>query len=701
MEVFLTKNIVWLAALALCACAMLLAFPLKTEAAFPVVEATNTSITDPASATHNVSLPAGVNAGDLLIVFFTVDDADTVSISTPAGWSSTFDFEYSEVGGDDAQSAVFYKIADGSEGSAVTITTTSGTGRSAHQSYRISGASGRVEWGTSQTAEDASSPITPDPPAVTPSWGAKDTLWLAVCSIVPENVTSVTAPASYTDILSNQSSFSESCSARRELNASSENPGTFSGSGTGFWFANTLAIEPETVVAASRSVIVKPPNNLGLVGYWSFNEGTGTVATDFSGNGNHGTLQNSPPWISGKRGYALDFGGASDRIVVPATSALRPPNSITVATWVKISDTTTDNQHVIGYADGGGGYQLVLDSTFFGCSASSIGFWVSEGGDNCASYTFSNFSPSLWNHVVATFDGETILLYLNGVQVASDGGPSGSISYSGNTTFCIGQRSSGTAACAQSGTNFGGSLDEVRVYNRALSPSEVTKLYQSGAVKFTTSSVALQSGSTLANGLVGHWTFDGPDVTTVVSDRSGQGKHGGFLGGATSSAKVIGKLGQALSFDGSDDRVTFTSTDISTVHSAALWIDYQDSGDGVVLGGATGDYFFYVDQTDVYYSAAAGNFVQVAHGGLPAGQWTHLTVIRNGTSVTFYKNGAQIGSAQTLSSNDGLVVSTIGSYADASFPTQAKIDDVHIYNRVLTPTEIKQLYNLGKATIVP
>ncbi len=47
------------------------------------------------------------------------------------------------------------------------------------------------------------------------------------------------------------------------------------------------------------------PNNLGLVGYWSFNEGGGSIAHDFSGNGNSGTLQSSPTWVNGKRGKAL------------------------------------------------------------------------------------------------------------------------------------------------------------------------------------------------------------------------------------------------------------------------------------------------------------------------------------------------------------------------------------------------------------
>ena len=101
-------------------------------------------------------------------------------------------------------------------------------------------------------------------------------------------------------------------------------------------------------------------------------------------------------------------------------------------------------------------------------------------------------------------------------------------------------------------------IDEVRLYSRALGPTEVAALAKSGAVKFTTSSVNLQQGSTLTNGLRGHWTFDGPDVTTTtVLDRSGLGNTV-LRAGATAA---IGELGQALSFDGVDDELIIEDAD--------------------------------------------------------------------------------------------------------------------------------------------
>src|SRR3989344_2013408 len=76
-----------------------------------------------------------------------------------------------------------------------------------------------------------------------------------------------------------------------------------------------------------------------------------------------------------------------------------------------------------------------------------------------------------------------------------------------------------------------------------------------GIYHYSDASFKISRPSTLNSGLVGHWTFDGADVTDKVYDKSGQGNHGYFIGGATTTAKVKGKIGQALKFDGVDDYV--------------------------------------------------------------------------------------------------------------------------------------------------
>ena len=106
------------------------------------------------------------------------------------------------------------------------------------------------------------------------------------------------------------------------------------------------------------------------------------------------------------------------------------------------------------------------------------------------------------------------------------------------------------------------------IYNRALSASEVQQLYGLGAgTHVNTSSANLQRGSSLANGLVGYWTFDGSDISgSTVYDLSGNGNNG-TNNGAT---PTIGKLGQALKFDGSSSYVNIPDLLHSSVRPIAL-----------------------------------------------------------------------------------------------------------------------------------
>jgi Concanavalin A-like lectin/glucanases superfamily len=300
-------------------------------------------------------------------------------------------------------------------------------------------------------------------------------------------------------------------------------------------------------------------SNQGLVGYWSFNEGTGSVAGDFSGNRNTGTPV--PTWTNGK---ALRFDGSTAQMVYVNSSAfLSPSSAITASAWFRRIGTS--------------GTQAQILASRWGLANSYALYYRDDTDQMALSVAGLSGSPVLatasiedaqWHHAVGTYDGSNLRLYLDGVLIGSPLPATGSITDNGEP-LQIGYEADGFGA-----SPFNGDIDEVRIYNRALSATEIAKLYGFGAVKFTTSSVNLQQGSTLANGLVGHWTFDGPDVTDKVYDRSGQNNHGYFIGGATSSAKVIGKLGQALTFDGTGQHVNIAddpSLAVSTI-TVSGWV---------------------------------------------------------------------------------------------------------------------------------
>src|SRR3989338_1050752 len=105
------------------------------------------------------------------------------------------------------------------------------------------------------------------------------------------------------------------------------------------------------------ALISKPPANLGLVGYWSMNENSGTVASDFSGNGNRGILTNGPTWVDGKRGKALNFDGVDDYVNAGSAGNFERTNSFTVSLWIKRNPNPTVTEAVVAKEVGSGTFQ--------------------------------------------------------------------------------------------------------------------------------------------------------------------------------------------------------------------------------------------------------------------------------------------------------------------------------------------------------
>ncbi|MEF3692027.1 MAG: hypothetical protein V3574_03165, partial [Candidatus Moraniibacteriota bacterium] len=208
-------------------------------AAFPSIAATNSGNSGGNVTSHTVNLPSGISSGNLLIVSFSNDGSDTVT--WPSGWTGLF----STANGTANRLSAAYRIADGSEGTTITVTT-SGSQGSAHTSYRItghySGAAPAV--GTAATG----SSVNPDSPSLTPSWGAEDTLWLSVYGW-DSNASNSSYPTNYslgqvTNLYNQTVHGAGIASAGYNLNASSQDPGTATLSATETWVANTLAIRP-------------------------------------------------------------------------------------------------------------------------------------------------------------------------------------------------------------------------------------------------------------------------------------------------------------------------------------------------------------------------------------------------------------------------------------------------------------------------
>lgn len=205
--------------------------------AFPQVAAVNGGNNNSDSTEHTVNLPSGIQVGDLLLVFFVSDSYPTETF--PEGWTELFDMW----NGTTVRFWCYYRVADGTEGSSITVQTSTEQ-RTAHTSYRITDYTGTPEASSSTGDESAN----PDPASLSPSWGAEDTLWLGACGYDDGRQEITAYPANYTDGRNDFADHVAGCglgTARRELNAASEDPGAFTLEFSNKkWIAYTVAVQP-------------------------------------------------------------------------------------------------------------------------------------------------------------------------------------------------------------------------------------------------------------------------------------------------------------------------------------------------------------------------------------------------------------------------------------------------------------------------
>lgn len=504
-----------------------------------------------------------------------------------------------------------------------------------------------------------------------------------------------------------------------------------------FSVAIWAASSPEV---ASAAVLVKPSNyyslSSGLVGYWTFdgqdtNWATGKLL-DKSGRGNDGQIigmSTSSSPAGGKVGQSLKFDMSNDTVSlgIPTDLDMSQEDQLTISVWVKFADLTVA-QGI--FARGSmytaeNGYVYVLGNSI--TNGSRLYFRISDGtadNDLFVSAAAGSVVAGEWMHIVGIVDGTTAYLYKNGKFLLSASRPTFTGIWDGDSD---GDRMTSIGSEGDGDNRFfGGNIDDLRVYNRALSPSEVYRLYIMGQATYQPS-----LKYKLNQGLVGYWSFNNPDVnwaTGAVTDLSGNGNTGQINGMATTTAPIQGKVGQAFRFDGVNDYVSPGSgTSLDDIQlqggggmSVAFWIkpDEHVASKIIVKGqeaNLNGHWLIHrTTQTNpARISFAKEGSTDMSSGWnntLTAGVWQHIvltwdgTMLRNG--VNGYKNGARLPEADR-SGSDGATANSdanndvrIGAaISDTYFG--GNMDDVRIYNRILSDAEIKQLYLMGQVSYQP
>lgn len=464
-----------------------------------------------------------------------------------------------------------------------------------------------------------------------------------------------------------------------------------------FWAIFSLVLFFGWSACAHAATLIKPANTLGLIGWWRFDEESGSIARDSSGQGNNGSLNemDNTNWTMGVVGTALQFdGGTGEHVSVPHSASLSPTSAVTVLGWAKPITYGSGAATFVEKAYGTS-YILYLESSL-------QGMIFNVNGIDCLSDS-TIIALSAWQHIAATYDGTIVRFYVDGIEkgtcdnVGSVGTDSSDVKIGNDDTLT---------------TAFDGHLDDVRIYNRALSRNEILQIVRGDRV--AKAAVTPEAAGPLASDLAGWWTFDGRDVnwgSGRVIDKSGQDNHGMIINLGTTTTPTDGPLGQAFLFNGVNGYVSGTQSGFlmgAAPRSMMGWIRLQSDtatakvpfAYGTCGAGQDGNTFgVYVNASEILTFWGCGSADFGTGVSLSVGRWYHVAVVYDGSVVRVYVNGVLAGSptSRTLGSgNAGWFVGSDGAIDSAEYAFPGAVDDVRVYNRALSVSEIFKVYTSGR-----
>lgn len=381
---------------------------------------------------------------------------------------------------------------------------------------------------------------------------------------------------------------------------------------------------------------------------------------------------------------SLGFDGVNDFINMGSSSSLNISGDYSISMWVYNRASSSSYPTILNRASQSStnGYFWIYTS---GTNENIINFQYSYG----SGYSVTSFSNALglnqWSQLTFTFDNNSkeLKLFVNGEQFSTTRILNSGVLPVDDGTLYLGDYT------GRAGTSylFKGYIDDLKIYNRTLYPEEVSDQYDGVFVN--------------DSDLLGYWNFDevsgGKVADSSGNDNTGYFNNAGVVSGAAWTN--LGKYNNALSFDGSNDYVGIPA-DLGNPSEMSL------------------DFWFYVSESDKtrmqylmddrtastsnwwfiqgYNPSGSGNLnffdkVKVNSVDWQAGQWNHLVVTTNSSSSKMYINGAlkAIGSAYDPTLGNGL---RFGIRYNSTSPFKGKMDEVRIYNRVLSESEVAQHY---------
>jgi hypothetical protein len=461
----------------------------------------------------------------------------------------------------------------------------------------------------------------------------------------------------------------------------------------------------------------------GLVGWWPFNGN----ANDESGNGNNGTVNGATLTEDrfGNSNAAYSFDGIDNFIDCGNISTLNNSSYISISVWFKCQSLLQEGA-IIGaefIQNSNYGWALTTDNFFTGGNALKAKMRNSNNPNGSAQLGYSQqiLQTNNYYHAIFIFDGtestnsQKLKVFLNEIPINLtyvDSLPTALPSTNFNT-IVGGLNGSATNAA------FDGIIDDIAIYNRALTQEEITALYTGEPINPPTACNPLPAN--LQEGLVGYWPFCGN-----ANDESGNGNDGA-VNGATLTEDRFGDANSAYDFDGVDDFINvinspdlnlsgeeFTLSVWYTI-SAAPAADNRNllcksSGAGPfnkwVVMKSEGEGFYPEGEGLITYpSLNSSSFNGFIYSSNPVSinNWSQLLIVKENSSLKIYSNGVLQNTTGTITnvlpnSADLRIGGDEFNSGDNNKLWSGKLDDIGIWNRALSADEVQQLYTLNACT---
>ena len=350
--------------------------------------------------------------------------------------------------------------------------------------------------------------------------------------------------------------------------------------------------------------------------------------------------------------YSLDFSGAQ-YISIDTNGSfpfglMNTGVSSTVSLWAKL-DTLSQSSNVVLFEQRNT-TPLARYVIWFENTTNTINFYANASKQSQA------VNANQWYHIVATLDGANARFYVDGSEVGA------ALTYTPtntNQTLELGRQPNNTQL-------LNGKINEVSIFDYALSPSQVTTLWGGGTS--VSNPMALPS-TPIAYYPLGTSAYNGE----YLAENNAIGDY-------------------VFDFSGGTDIISYSNINLTGNRTVSFWVNLNSPlTSAVYLGSGGNDYYPYMTATSVLLRSSTQGSSSITQPSIVTEKWYHYCITGDGTNATLYRDGVLIGTLADKS----LIINTIGGTPTGSSDINAKMSNVQIFNTALTGPEVETLYNYG------